>query len=91
RCCSKCQTSEPLSEADLGELLDDYLHVFPADARPSKLALMSEWITLYGQSGRLMKYTSPGCGACGGSGYKGCAGLHELLTVSKNLRRLIQT
>ncbi|MBA4217396.1 MAG: pilus assembly protein PilB [Methylibium sp.] len=91
RCCSKCQTSEPLSEADLGELLDDYLHVFPADARPSKLALMSEWITLYGQSGRLMKYTSPGCGACGGSGYKGRAGLHELLTVSKNLRRLIQT
>ncbi|MFX8274265.1 type IV-A pilus assembly ATPase PilB, partial [Acinetobacter baumannii] len=38
-----------------------------------------------------MKYTSPGCGACGGSGYKGRAGLHELLTVSKNLRRLIQT
>jgi type II secretory ATPase GspE/PulE/Tfp pilus assembly ATPase PilB-like protein len=91
RSCTACQASEPLTEAELSELLDDYLHVFPADARPSRLALMAEWIKNHGQTGRLMKFTSPGCAACGHSGYKGRAGLHELLTVSKNIRRMIQT
>ena len=91
RCCTACQTVEPLNETELSELLDDYVHVFAADARPSRLALMAEWIKNHGQQGRLMKYTSPGCSACGGSGFKGRAGLHELLTVSKNLRRMIQT
>ncbi|WP_082532925.1 GspE/PulE family protein [Pelomonas sp. Root1237] len=91
RSCTACRTSEPMLEAELQELLDDYLHVFPAEGRPSKLALMSEWIKSYGQGGRLMKHHSPGCTACGGSGYKGRAGLHELLTVSKDIRRMIQT
>ena len=91
RACTACQTSEPLTETELNELLDDYLHVFPADARPSRLALMADWIKNHGRQGRLMKFTSPGCPTCGHSGYKGRAGLHELLTVSKNIRRMIQT
>jgi type II secretory ATPase GspE/PulE/Tfp pilus assembly ATPase PilB-like protein len=91
RSCAACQTREPMTETELSELLDDYLHVFPADARPSKLAVMAEWVKNHGQQGRLMKFTSPGCPACGNTGYKGRAGLHELLTVSKNLRRMIQT
>jgi type II secretory ATPase GspE/PulE/Tfp pilus assembly ATPase PilB-like protein len=91
RSCTACQVREPMSEAELGELLDDYLHVFPADARPSRLALTAEWIKHYAHEGRLMKFTSPGCPACGHSGYKGRAGLHELLSVSKDLRRMIQT
>ncbi|MFG6431433.1 GspE/PulE family protein [Roseateles sp. LYH14W] len=91
RSCTACQTSEPLTEAELGELMDDYLHVFPADARPSKLALMADWIKHHGKDGRLMKFHSPGCPTCGHSGYKGRAGLHELLTVSKNIRRMVQT
>jgi type II secretory ATPase GspE/PulE/Tfp pilus assembly ATPase PilB-like protein len=91
RSCTACQTAEPLTEAELGELLDDYLHVFPAEARPSKLTLMGEWVKNHGKDGRLMKFTSPGCSACGGTGFKGRAGLHELLTVSKTIRRMIQT
>ena len=91
RQCSACQTSEPMTEADLSELLDDYLHVFPAESRPSKLAVMAEWVKNHGKQGRLMKFSSPGCATCGHTGYKGRAGLHELLTVSKNLRRMIQT
>jgi type II secretory ATPase GspE/PulE/Tfp pilus assembly ATPase PilB-like protein len=91
RSCTACQTAEPLTEAELGELLDDYLHVFPAEARPSKLTLMGEWVKNHGKDGRLMKFTSPGCSTCGGTGFKGRAGLHELLTVSKTIRRMIQT
>ncbi|MEO6278136.1 ATPase, T2SS/T4P/T4SS family [Roseateles sp.] len=91
RCCTACQTSEPLTEAELSELLDDYLHAFPADARPNRLALTSDWIKNHGQSGRLMKFTNAGCATCGHSGYKGRAGLHELLTVSRDIRHMIQT
>ncbi len=91
RSCTACQTSEPMTEAELSELLDDYLHVFPAEGRPSKPTLMAEWIKNHGQQGRLMKFTSPGCSTCGNTGFKGRAGLHELLTVSKDVRRLIQT
>ena len=91
RCCTACQTAEPLGEAELGELLDDYLHVFPDEGRPSRLALMAEWIKNHGQGGRLMKFSSAGCPVCGHSGFKGRAGLHELLTVSRNIRRMIQT
>ncbi|MFG6442555.1 GspE/PulE family protein [Roseateles sp. LKC17W] len=91
RSCTACQVREPLAEAELGELLDDYLHVFPADARPSRLALTAEWIKHHAHDGRLMKFTSPGCPTCGHTGYKGRAGLHELLSVSKELRRMIQT
>jgi len=91
RACSACQTSEPMTEAELSELMDDYLHVFPEAAKPSRLALMADWVKHHGRQGRLMKFTSPGCAACGNSGYKGRAGLHELLTVSRDIRRMIQT
>ena len=91
RCCTNCQTREAMSDAETAELLDDYLHVFPADARPARAALLADWVARHGQDGRLVKFRSPGCPACGSSGYKGRAGLHELLSVSKGLRRLIQT
>ncbi|HEY9107657.1 MAG TPA: ATPase, T2SS/T4P/T4SS family [Roseateles sp.] len=91
RSCTACQTSEPMGEAELGELLDDYLHVFPADTRPERAALAADWARQHGRNGRLMKFHSPGCPACGHSGFKGRAGLHELLMVSKDLRRMVQT
>jgi len=91
RSCPACQTSEPMTEAELGEMLDDYLHVFPADSRPERAVLAADWARQHGRNGRLMKFHSPGCLACGQSGFKGRTGLHELLTVSKNVRRMVQT
>src|SRR5262249_48348899 len=91
RSCTACQTSAPMGEVELAELLDDYLHAFPADARPDRAALAAEWVRHHGKDGRLMKFTSAGCPTCGHSGFKGRAGLHELLTVSRDLRRMIQT
>ncbi len=91
RSCTSCQKAEPMAEPELHELLDNYLHVLPADVRPSKPMLMADWVKQYGKDGRLLKFTSPGCPACGHTGFRGRAGLHELLTVSKDLRRMIQT
>ena len=50
-----------------------------------------DWVSQHGVKGQLQHYHSPGCGQCEHSGYKGRAGLHELLMVSRNVRRLIQT
>ncbi|WP_432767432.1 ATPase, T2SS/T4P/T4SS family [Roseateles cavernae] len=91
RLCPHCRKSEPLPEAERQEWLDDYLHSFPADQRPDRQALLGEWQTSYGENGRLLRYSSPGCAKCENTGFKGRAGLHELLTVSKTVRRLIQT
>lgn len=91
RLCPSCRKAEPLSEAQLQELLDDYLHVFPADLRPDRKALLAEWSASYGSNGQLQHYHSPGCAQCDHTGFKGRAGLHELLSVSKDVRRLIQT
>ncbi|MCE4555862.1 GspE/PulE family protein [Roseateles cellulosilyticus] len=91
RCCTACQTAAPMTEAELAERLDDFLHVFPADARPDRSAMAAQWLTAHGRQGRLVTFTSIGCAACGGSGYRGRAGLHEVLTVTKALRRMIQT
>jgi type II secretory ATPase GspE/PulE/Tfp pilus assembly ATPase PilB-like protein len=38
-----------------------------------------------------MFHASPGCEQCQSSGFKGRAGLHELMPVSRELRHLIQT
>lgn len=92
RLCSGCRTNEPMSDDEEAELLDTYLHSFPdANAAPSRDALRTEWVERFGQDGRLQRWHCAGCEACEGSGLKGRAGLHELLAMSRPLRRLIQT
>ncbi|MET0519804.1 MAG: ATPase, T2SS/T4P/T4SS family [Burkholderiaceae bacterium] len=91
RLCPNCRVSEPLSEAQRDELLDDYLHVFAPDQRPDRQAVLAEWLAAHGKDGQLQHYRCTGCERCDKTGFKGRAGLHELLVVSKPLRRLIQT
>jgi type II secretory ATPase GspE/PulE/Tfp pilus assembly ATPase PilB-like protein len=91
RMCPQCQVSSPLEEAEQDEWLDDYLHAFAPEQRPSRQAVLSDWLGNYGNNGRLMKFHSAGCEACEHSGFKGRAGLHELLMMSKTLRRQVQT
>ena len=45
----------------------------------------------YGRDGHLHSYTSTGCKHCGDTGFKGRVGIHELMTMSRTLRRLVQT
>lgn len=89
--CPHCRIAEPLAEGLRDELLDDYLHVFAPDQRPTREAVLTEWIMGHGQAGQLQQYRCPGCAQCDNTGFKGRAGLHELMMITRPLRRLIQT
>nr|WP_077038238.1 ATPase, T2SS/T4P/T4SS family [Pelomonas sp. KK5] len=89
--CGACRKSEPMPAAMQAEVLDDYINSFPGDERPERDTLLAGWVARHGQNGRLLHHHSPGCGECGGSGYRGRLGLHELLVVTRKLRRQIQT
>ena len=93
RLCSACRQSRPATEAEVDEWLDNYLHAFMGDPEgtPDRLALRAEWIEHHGSDGHLLKYHSPGCSRCDHTGYKGRAGLHELMIISRGLRRMVQT
>jgi len=97
RLCTECRTSKPAQQSDIDELLADYMHAFGAGrdggaAPVSPDAVLERWRGRNsGRDGRLMMHHSPGCKACDNAGYKGRAGLHELMVVSRELRRQIQT
>ena len=92
RLCTDCRTSRPMEPAVLDELLDDHLHVSrPDDRDAARAALRTDWLGRFGRDGRLMQFTSSGCTACGRTGYRGRYGIHELMPVSRELRRLVQT
>jgi type II secretory ATPase GspE/PulE/Tfp pilus assembly ATPase PilB-like protein len=89
--CMDCREITEASDASMNELVEDYLHVFPATLRPSPEALKTEWLGRFGKNGRLQHFHSPGCPKCDGNGLKGRVGVHELLVVNPEVRHLIQT
>jgi type II secretory ATPase GspE/PulE/Tfp pilus assembly ATPase PilB-like protein len=91
RLCSECRTSRPASREEVDELLNDYMHAFGAEAPVSRDAVLAGWVKNNSRDGRLIWHSSPGCKTCSDTGFKGRAGLHEMMVVSRELRHLIQT
>ena len=72
--CVKCKEKYPASEADIGFIKRQYGESFLQELNlPSPLQL----------------YRAKGCDTCGDTGYKGRTGVHELLTMTSELRGLI--
>jgi type II secretory ATPase GspE/PulE/Tfp pilus assembly ATPase PilB-like protein len=95
RLCGACRVERPLTPDEQEELLNDYLHAAPAgDPQFSRDSVRADWLRRFGKptpGGRLMHYHAPGCELCNHTGHKGRAGVHELMTMSRDLRHLIQT
>ena len=92
RLCGECRSSRPATEEEIDELLADYLNAFGDEATPAlREATLRGWIERFGRDGRLQHFHAPGCAHCGNTGFRGRAGVHELMVVSRALRRLIQT
>ncbi|MEO5880882.1 MAG: ATPase, T2SS/T4P/T4SS family [Caldimonas sp.] len=90
RNCSSCRTGRPATHDEIEELLGDYMNAFGAEPPVSRADVLAGWTRRHAQDGRLMFYKSQGCEKCDHSGLKGRAGIHELMVVSRELRRLIQ-
>ncbi|MDO9238219.1 MAG: ATPase, T2SS/T4P/T4SS family [Aquabacterium sp.] len=91
RLCTGCRSSEPASPDQIEEMLSEYLHLFPkGEEALSRERLLADWQQRLGQGGVLMTHTNTGCPQCNNTGYKGRAGIHELLSVSREIRRMIQ-
>jgi type II secretory ATPase GspE/PulE/Tfp pilus assembly ATPase PilB-like protein len=92
RQCPQCRTSRPATPAEIDELLSDHLHAW-ADGvdRPSPDVVLAGWQARHAKDGRLMAHAGAGCTACGGTGYKGRVAIHELMVVTRELRRMVQT
>ena len=93
RLCSHCRTARSATPAETEELLADWLQVMPHDdPRFGHDAMLADWSTRFGgASGKLQHYHAAGCKACGGTGYRSRIAIHELMIVTRELRRLIQT
>ena len=90
--CKHCVASKPAAGEDIQALLDEYLHSYPdPQQRPDRDLLLADWLHHYGVEGVLPWHHAPGCKHCDQGGHAGRLGLHELLVVSRELRRLIQT
>ncbi len=92
RLCTQCKVAEPATDEDIDILLRDFLQVSPKDVPEfDREHVHQDWLSRFGREGKLMKYHNPGCPHCNQTGYKGRAGLHELMSMSRELRHLIQT
>ena len=92
RLCTHCRISEPAGDAQVAEWVGDYLHAFgPSTQAPEPKALLADWTARHGRNGRLLRHHCPGCKKCDNTGFKGRAGLHELMITSRQLRHLVQT
>ncbi len=96
RLCSQCKLAYEPSADELRQLLTEYCEelrnteAFQKDQQAGQQAVLDGWKRSYSDgSGRFKIYKAVGCDQCSG-GYKGRVGLHELMTGTDRLKRLIQ-
>ncbi|MFZ2650204.1 MAG: ATPase, T2SS/T4P/T4SS family [Burkholderiaceae bacterium] len=92
RLCGECVTSVPATQDQIDELLTEYMQSFGVDEPPvTHAGVLADWTKRHAKDGRLRHFHTVGCPACDKSGYRGRLGLHELMTVTRDLRYLVQT
>ena len=99
--CMHCRVAHTASAEEEEELLQDYMHMLQnVDNAPEANDVLADWRRRFGSqddsakgggSGRITLYRPVGCEQCTKTGYRGRAGIHELMTVSRGMRHLIQT
>ncbi len=97
RLCSACKKAHTPSAEELKIHLDEYtselMHTekFKKDPTGSLDGVVAEWRKKFAnEKGEFTLYKKVGCDTCGNTGYKGRAGLHELLVGTDQIKRMIQ-
>ena len=97
RLCSKCKAPHIATQEELKAILEEYsvelrnTDYWKKDPKASYEALYREWVKLFAdEKGQFTLYSPVGCDTCGGTGYKGRVGLHELLVGTDAVKKHIQ-
>ncbi|MEQ1555673.1 MAG: ATPase, T2SS/T4P/T4SS family [Gallionella sp.] len=97
RLCGDCKTSHVASADEIKALLTEYstelanTTSWKKDPNAGMKALYAEWVKMFGDDkGQINLFTPVGCEKCGGTGYRGRVGLHELLIGSDLVKKGIQ-
>ncbi len=93
-----CKCKQPYTPD--GEEMKQFMQEYTVDLRQTPpwvkdpqgeaKSLYEYWIKEYGKDGKLTFQKPVGCDACGGSGYKGRVGLHELMVASDPVKKMVQ-
>ncbi len=97
RLCGECKQAYTPAPEEMKSLLTEYCEellntaAFKKDAKSAYEAVYREWTKQYADGkGQFTLYRAKGCDKCGGNGYKGRVGLHELMVGTDNVKKLIQ-
>jgi type II secretory ATPase GspE/PulE/Tfp pilus assembly ATPase PilB-like protein len=96
RLCKSCKEAYQPTPEETRHLITEYCEDlantdnWKKDPKAAAEAVHAEWLKHYAKDGKFTLYRSKGCDACGGSGYKGRVGLHELLIGTDLLKKQIQ-
>ncbi|MGB7543084.1 MAG: GspE/PulE family protein, partial [Burkholderiales bacterium] len=97
RLCGKCKEAYNPGPDEIKQLLTEYCQEllyttpFKKDAKSAYENVYKDLVKSYANDkGQFTMYKKVGCDTCGGSGYKGRVGLHELLVGTDPLKKLIQ-
>ena len=96
RLCKSCKEAYNPAAEEIKQLMREYCEelnntvFWKKDPKAATDAIYQEWLNRYAKDGKFTLYRSKGCEACGGSGYKGRVGLHELLIGTDALKKQIQ-
>jgi type II secretory ATPase GspE/PulE/Tfp pilus assembly ATPase PilB-like protein len=97
RLCVKCKRPRVAAQDEIKRLITEFTEelkntpTYKKDPESYMKALMDSWIKKYGdEKGQLVVHEAVGCDACGGTGYRGRVGLHEMLVGTDPIKRHIQ-
>ena len=88
--CAACRTTRPATHDEIEELLGDYMNAFGAEAPMTRSDVLAGWTQRHAVDGRLVFHSNQGCEKCDQTGFRSRAGIHEMMVVSREIRRLIQ-
>ncbi|MBC7786577.1 MAG: Flp pilus assembly complex ATPase component TadA [Methylophilaceae bacterium] len=84
--CVQCKQTYTPDEQEINALLTEYADGIALDTTKT----MVKWEVDYAKEGKFSLCKSVGCPACAQTGYKGRLGIHELMSISPEVKRLIQ-
>ena len=92
----KCKEAYVPHEEEVKLFMKEYCNelvhtrAFQTDAQAAYDETLARLLKDYGKDGHFVFYRAKGCDTCGGTGYKGRVGLHELMIGTEALKKLIQ-